>query len=277
FAKREAGGVGDRLQTASEEAILAGAAATIPDLERQIVAVENELSILVGRPPGPIRRGGGLLTRPAPPPRPAGAPSALLERRPDVRQAEAHVIAANAQVGAAFAQLFPQVSVAANGGFQSSSLPELFTTGALTYGVSLLVNWLAPLLAGAANAHRYRAQEAAWRAAVADYRRAVLVALAETSNALVTIDKLREVRVQLEVSVRARVESVQLAKVRYNNGVASYLDVVQAEQNLFPAELQLAQTLGQQLVATTQLYRALGGGWQSSEGREVKRDPVRPF
>ncbi|HEX9101032.1 MAG TPA: efflux transporter outer membrane subunit, partial [Polyangia bacterium] len=277
FAKREAGGVGDRLQTASEEAILAGAAATIPDLERQIVAVENELSILVGRPPGPIRRGGGLLTRPAPPPRPAGAPSALLERRPDVRQAEAHVIAANAQVGAAFAQLFPQVSVAANGGFQSSSLPELFTTGALTYGVSLLVNWLAPLLAGAANAHRYRAQEAAWRAAVADYRRAVLVALAETSNALVTIDKLREVRVQLEVSVRARVESVQLAKVRYNNGVASYLDVVQAEQNLFPAELQLAQTLGQQLVATTQLYRALGGGWQSSEGREVKRDPARPF
>ena len=128
-----------------------------------------------------------------------------------------------------------------------------------------MVNWLAPLFAGAANAHRYREQEALWRAAVADYRRAVLVALSDTSNALVTIDKLREVRKQLEISVRARVESVQLAKVRYDNGVASYLDVVQAEQNLFPAELQLAQTIGEQFQATVQLYRALGGGWQSTE------------
>ncbi len=273
FAKREAGGVGDRLQTASEEAILAGAAATIPDLERQIVALENEISILVGRPPGAIRRSGNLLARPAPPPQPAGLPSALLERRPDVRQAEARVISANAQVGAAFAQLFPQVTVSANGGLASASLADLFTTGALTYGVSLLVGWLAPLLAGAANAHRYRAQEAGWRAAVADYRRAVLVALAETSNALVAMEKLRQVRAQLEVSVRARVESVGLAKVRYNNGVASYLDVVQAEQNLFPAEIQLAQTIGSQFVVMAQLYRALGGGWQTSEsGDGGKRD-----
>ncbi|MGZ3442070.1 MAG: TolC family protein, partial [Polyangia bacterium] len=255
----------DRLQTASEEAILAGAAATIPELERQIVAMENAISILIGRPPGPIARSGNLLARPAPPPQAAGVPSALLERRPDVRQAEARVIAANAQVGAAFAQLFPQVTVSANGGVASASLSDLFTTGALTYGVSLLVGWLAPVLAGAANAHRYRAQEASWRATVADYRRAVLVALAETSNALVDMEKLRQVRAQLEISVRARTESVQLAKVRFDNGVASYLDVVQAEQNLFPAELQLAQTIGSQFIAMTQLYRALGGGWQTSE------------
>jgi outer membrane protein, multidrug efflux system len=270
FAKREEGGVGDRLQTASEEAILAGAAATIPDLERQIVASENQLSILVGRPPGPIRRVANLMSRAAPPRQAAGVPSSLLERRPDVRQAEARVISANAQVGAAFAQLFPQVNVAANGGLASASLSELFTTGAFTYGASLLVGWVAPLLAGAAIAHRYRAQEAAWRAAVADYRRAVLVGLAETSTALVTMDKLREVRAQLEVSVRARVESVELAKVRYNNGVASYLDVVQAEQNLFPAEIQLAQTIGDQFIAMTQLYRALGGGWQTSEPQPKK-------
>jgi multidrug efflux system outer membrane protein len=267
FAKREAGGVGDRLQTASEESILAGAAATIPDLERQIVATENELSILIGRPPGPIVRSGNLLGRPAPARQPAGAPAALLERRPDVRQAEARVIAANAQVGAAFAQLFPQIVLSANGGFGSASLPELFTVGAATYGAALVINWLAPLFAGAANAHRYRGQEAVWRAAVADYRRAVLTALSDTSNALVAMDKLREVRAQLEISVRARVESVRLAKVRYDNGVASYLDVVQAEQNLFPAELQLAQTIGDQFIAVAQLYRALGGGWQSSEAK----------
>ena len=270
FAKREVGGVGDRLQTSSEEAILAGAAATIPDLERQIVGMENEIATLVGRPPGPIRRTGDFLTRTPPPRQQAGLPSALLERRPDVRQAEARVISANAQVGAAFATLFPQVIVSANGGLESGSLPSLFTAGAATWGIGVVLNWLAPLLGGAAVAHRYRMQEALWRATVADYRHAVLVALAETSNALVTMDKLRQVREQLEISVRARVESVRLAKVRYDNGVASYLDVVNAEQNLFPAEIQLAQTIGDQFVAMTNLYRALGGGWQWSEPAKTK-------
>ena len=265
FAKREAGGIGDRLQTSSEAAILAGAAATIPALERQIVAVENELSILVGRPPGSIWRSGNLLARPVPPHQAAGDPAQLLERRPDVRQAEARVISTNAQVGAAFAQLFPTISVSANGGLASSSLSQLFTVGAATYGAALVIDWLAPIFAGAAYAHRYRAQEALWRAAVADYRRAVLNALAETSNALVTLDRLHEVRAQLEVAVHAWSESVRLAKVRYDNGVASYLDVVQAEQNLFPAELQLAETIGDQFSALAQLYRALGGGWQTSE------------
>ncbi len=265
FAKREAGGVGDGLQTANEQAILAGAAATIPGLERQIVAVENEISILAGRPPGPIRRTGDLLTRQQPLKQAAGPPAALLERRPDVRLAESHVISANAQVGAAFATLFPQVILSANGGIESASLPSLFTAGAATWGIGLALNWLAPLLGGAAVAHRYRLQEALWRATVADYRRAVLNGLAETSNALVTMDKLREMRIQLEISVRAWTESVRLAKVRYDNGVASYLDVVNAEQNLFPAQIQLSQTVGDQFVAMTNLYRALGGGWQSSE------------
>jgi outer membrane protein, multidrug efflux system len=267
FATREAGGVGDRLQTSSQEALLSAAAATIPALEQQIVATENQISILVGRTPGPIRRTSNLLQRPASAQPPAGPPAALLERRPDIRFAEARLISANAQVGAAFAQLFPQVALSANGGVASASLGDLFTTGAITFGVSLLVNWLAPILNGAANAHRYRAQQANWRALIAEYRRTVLIALAETSNALVAIDRLREARKQLEESVRARIESVRLAKVRYNNGVASYLDVVQAEQNLFPAELQLAQTIGSQFVATTQLYRSLGGGWQTSEPR----------
>jgi multidrug efflux system outer membrane protein len=143
----------------------------------------------------------------------------------------------------------------------SASLADLFTSGSLTFGVGLLVNWLAPILNGAANAHRYRAQQANWRAVLADYRRTVLIALAEVSTTLVSIDRLREVRAHLQEQVRARSESVQLARVRYVNGVASYLDVVQAEQNLFPSEIQLAQTIGAQFVTVTQLYRALGGGW----------------
>ncbi|HEX2570183.1 MAG TPA: efflux transporter outer membrane subunit [Polyangia bacterium] len=262
FQEREQGGVGDRLQTASEEANLAGAAATIPNLEQQIAARENLISILLGRPPGPILRSRDIFHRPSPPELPAGLPGSLVERRPDLRQAEAGLIAANAQVGAAFAQFFPQFVFNASGGVESASLSTTFTTAAATFGVSLVVNWLIPLLNGYQIKHRYRAQQANWRALVAAYRQTVLNALAEVSNALIAVQKLREQRTQLEAEVRARNESVELAKVRFRNGVASYLEVVQAEQNLFPAELQLAQTIGAQFVAMTQLYRALGGGWQ---------------
>jgi multidrug efflux system outer membrane protein len=262
FAERERGGVGDRLQTASEEALLANALATIPALQRQIAQQENQLAFLVGRPPGPIARTPGYLTRTAPPPdMPAGVPSALLERRPDVRQAEARVISANAQVGAAFAAIFPRLSFSGSGGVESANIDTLFTTGALTFGLSLVVAWLAPLLNGAQLVHAWRGQQASWRAAVAEYRRVVLVALGDVANALIAISTLREQRAQLEDSVRASAETVKLSTHRYSAGVSSYLDVVQAEQNLFAAELQLAQTIGAQFAATAQLYRALGGGW----------------
>ncbi|MDB4968985.1 MAG: efflux system, outer rane lipoprotein CmeC [Myxococcales bacterium] len=262
FVKREVGGVGDHLETSSQQASLAQAQGTVPNLERQIAQAENQLSVLIGRPPGSIARTRQFLPAAAPPPQPLGLPGALLERRPDVRSAEARMISANAQVGAAFAALFPSLTVTANGGVESASLVTLFTTGALTFGVGLVVNWLAPLFNGAANAHRYRAQQAGFDVAVADYRRTVLGALGDVANAQVQIKKLGEVRVALEAEVAARIESVRLAKVRFGNGVASYLDVVQAEQNLFGSELSLAQTIGAQFVGWTQLYRALGGGWE---------------
>jgi multidrug efflux system outer membrane protein len=267
FQQRETGGVGDRLDTASEEALLTAAEATIPDLERQIVTTENQLAILLGRAPGPIARAHGYFKRAVPPRPPAGLPAALLERRPDVRLAEAQLVSGNALVGAAYAALFPTLSFSGSAGLQSADLSSLFSSGAFTFGLNVVVNWLAPILNGAAYAHRYRAQQATVVALVADYRRTVLAALADTSTALVTIDKLREVRASLEASVKARVVSVELAKVRFRNGVASYLDVVQAEQNLFPAEIELAQTIGLQFVALAQLYRALGGGWQTEEAR----------
>jgi multidrug efflux system outer membrane protein len=262
FQERLAGGVGDALDTTSEEALLAGAQATVSDLERQIVQTENQLAYLIARTPGPIRRTPDVLQHSPPTDLAAGLPASLLERRPDVRQAEALLVSANAQVGAAYAALFPQLSFSANGGLQSGTLDSLFTGGAFTFGLNLLVNWLVPILNGAQYAHRYRGQQANYRAVLADYRRTVLNALVEVSNALIAIKTYREERAQLEIEVRAQTERLRLAKVRFRNGVASYLDVVQAEQNLFPAELSLAQTIGAQFVAVTQLYRALGGGWR---------------
>jgi len=262
FAERERGGVGDRLQTASEEANLADALATVPSLQRQIVQQENQLALLAGRPPGPIARTTNFLSR-SPPPvdLPLGVPSALLERRPDVRLAEARVVSANALVGAAFAAIFPTLTFNGSGGVESTSLATLFTTGALTFGVSLVVGWLLPLLNGAQTVHAWRGQKANWRAVVAEYRRVVLGALVDVADATAAMRTLREQRAELENAVRARIETVRLATDRYRAGVSSYLDVVQAEQNLFPTQLQLAQTIGAQFVATAQLYRALGGGW----------------
>jgi multidrug efflux system outer membrane protein len=266
FTERAAGGVGDGLQTASEEANLQDALATIPALERQIAQQENQLALLLGRPPAAIARTADFLRNSPPPPDlPVGVPAALLERRPDVRQAEAHVISANAQVGAAFAALFPSLTVSANGGFESTSLATLFTVGASTFGVGLVVAWLMPLLNGAQLGHAYRGQQAAWRSAVAEYRKSVLVALVDVANAQAAARTLREQRARLESAVRARQEAVRLSTDRYRAGVASYLDVVQAEQNLFPTELQLAQTVGSQFAATAQLYRALGGGWMKPD------------
>ncbi len=264
FRVLEQGGTGNRLQTAAAEANRAGAAATIPAIERQIAAAENRLSLLLGRTPGPIARPADLLRRPAPPRRPVGVPGALLERRPDIRQAEARLVSANAQVGAAYAARLPQLTLSLTGGLESSSLGELFSGGAVTYAAGLLGSFLAPIFNGAQLTHRYRAQQASFRAAVALYRGAVLNALSEVSSLVVAGEKLRESRIELEKLVSARREAVTLSHDRFTNGVASYLEVVNAEQNLFPAELQLAQTIGAQFVVEAQLYRALGGGWRAA-------------
>jgi multidrug efflux system outer membrane protein len=262
FQKREEGGVASALDTASEEALLAGARASIPNLERQIVQAENQLGYLMGRPPGPIRRSADLRRQAAPADQPLGLPASLLERRPDVRQAEAQVMAANAEVGAALASILPTLTFTGNGGVQSSSLSTLFKSNAVTFLASGLVNGVVPLLNGAQSVHRYQGQQATFVSAVVGYRRTVLGALHDVSDALVALKTYRAVRAELEAQVRAQTESVRLAKERFGNGVASYLDVVQAEQNLFPTELVLAQTIGAQFVSLTQLYRALGGGWR---------------
>jgi multidrug efflux system outer membrane protein len=262
FEEREAGGVGDALDTSSEQALLASARANLANLERQVAQTENQLAYLLGRPPGPIRRTPDLLHRPTLIDHPAGLPASLLERRPDVRQAEANLVSANALVGAAYAAMFPTISFSGSAGLQSSSLETLFNANAFVFALNLATSWLVPLLNGAQYWHRYRGQKAAYRQALADYRRTVLNAFVEVANALVAIKTYREQRAQLELEVRAQSERVRLAKLRFRNGVASYLDVVNAEQNQYAAELLLAQTIGSQFIAAAQLYRALGGGWQ---------------
>lgn len=262
FRDREQGGVGSALETASEQALLAGARATIPDLQRQIARTENQIGYLIGRPPGPVRRSPDLDRQAVPPDPPTGMPASLLERRPDIRQSEAGVMSANAEVGAAFAAILPGLTFNGNLGVEGSSLAHLFTGNAVTYLMSGVLSGLLPFLNGAQNVHRWRGQEATFVQAVIDYRRTVLTALQEVADALVGIRTYRQERVELEAQVAAQAESVRLAKERFANGVASYLDVVQAEQNLFPTELTLAQTIGQQFTSLAQLYRALGGGWK---------------
>ena len=204
-----------------------------------------------------------------PPEQPIGLPAALLTRRPDVRQAEAQLVAANAQVGAAYAAMFPSLTLNANGGVASGSVADLFTGSAITFGIIPTVNWFALLFNGAQYVHDHRGKEANYLAAVANYRRTILSALGDVSNAQTAIKTYGEMRIYEEAEVRAQTERVRLAKVRFANGVASYLDVVQAEQNLFLGELSLAQTIAAQFSARTQLYRALGGGWQVAPPQAV--------
>jgi multidrug efflux system outer membrane protein len=264
FQVQERGGVGTGLQTVSGQALVEDAAATIPSLEQQIATTENSLAALVGRPAGPIPRRGDLLRGPAPPEPPLGLPATLLERRPDLRQAEAGLVAANAQVGAALAQYFPTLTLLGGGGVQSISFSHLFTAGATIFSLSAVASWLAPLLNGAQIGHQVGAQRANWDALVAAYRQAVLDAFSDVDSGLATIRALRQQRAHLELEVQARIDAVNISRAQYQNGVASYLDVVQAEQQLFPTQLQLAQVVGAQFAAIAQLYRALGGGWQES-------------
>jgi multidrug efflux system outer membrane protein len=238
----------------------------VPNLEQQILVRENQLSVLVGVGPGPIARAADLMSRDAPVMPGAGLPAALLERRPDIRQAEAAVRAANAQIGAAKADYFPRLALSGSIGLASSSLSTLFSVEALTFALGGALSWLVPVLGGYQVKHRVDAQQAAWIASVASYRMTVLNAIGEVADALSSIQKLGEQRAHLEAAARARAESLRLAKQRFTSGVASYLDVVQAEQNLYPTELQLAQTIGAQFVAVAQLYRALGGGFGGVAG-----------
>ena len=262
FNRRLEGGAASALETASAEALLAATAATIPDLERQIAGLENQLSALLGRNPGPIPRGAVLNDQFLPPEIPAGLPSDLLKRRPDLLETEQNLIAANALVGVAKADYFPQISLTAALGGIAPQVSELFRDGK-TWSIG--AGLLGPVLQPGRLRNQYRAAVARRDQARIAYERSVNNAFVEVSTALLAYQKYAEAERERTREVAAYQQAVQIADQRYVAGLSSYLDVLQAQQQLFPAEILLAQGRYNRLATLVQLYRALGGGWKLTD------------
>ena len=249
------------LDVATAEANLAAARATVPDLQRQIAQTEDQISVLLGVNPGPITRAHYGDTVPAAPPLPpAGLPAQLLERRPDIAQAEQALVAANAEIGVAKAALFPNISLTGSNGSLSVPFNNLFTAPAAEWSAG--VGLIQPLLSVQSNLYQVQLADARKREALALYQKTVQGAFQDVADALIAYRKygeqVREQAVQVDALRRARA----IALARYRIGYASYFDVIQADRDLFAAELALAQAYGNNLSALVHLYSALGGGWQ---------------
>jgi outer membrane protein, multidrug efflux system len=262
----EAGGA-SRLDTSRAEAALASTAANVPDLERQIALKENELSVLLGQNPGPITRTSSLSAQVLPPEVPAGLPSALLERRPDIRQAEQNLRASNAQVGVSVAEFFPKLGITT---FMGKVSPELsaFTAGSAN-AWSAVGSMSGPIFQGGALVGQYRESKAKREEARLRYEQTTLNAFQEVSDALIAREKLEAIRIEQARAVKAYEDAVQLSLQRYTDGKAAYFEVLEAQQQLFPAENSLARTELNQLLVVVQLYKALGGGWESASDVKV--------
>ncbi|HSD09898.1 MAG TPA: efflux transporter outer membrane subunit [Candidatus Binatia bacterium] len=273
FVRRLEGGVGSKLATSRAEAALADAAATIPELEQQIVAKENQLSILLGRPPGEIARGATLTDQPRAPDVPPGLPSALLERRPDVLAAEQNVVATNALVGVAVGNFLPRFGLTSLYGGQSGDIDNVVKSAGNVWLIAGSIT--GPLFQGGRLYYNYKGSVVDWQSAVLAYEQTVLNALGDVSNALVARQKFAEAAVERTRQVSSLQESVRVALVRFTDGFSSYFEVLDAQQLLFPAELLLARNELNQLVSVVQLYRALGGGWRQEEAAHPDVYPLR--
>jgi multidrug efflux system outer membrane protein len=253
----EAGTLSDVRQA---EQLLYTAAAAIPDFERQIEQQENSISILLGRSPGPIIRGASEMNWPQPEQIPAGIPSQLLDRRPDIQQAEATLIAANANVGVAKAQLFPQLSLSGTGGTASSQLKGLVDGKNLYWYASGTLTQ--PIFDAGRLRNNLRLSEAQKQEEVLAYQRTIKQAFESVSDALIALQKFREYREQ-EANLTASAEdATRLARLRYNGGSTSYLEVLTNDTNYYSAQLTLAVAQEDEAISIVQLYSALGGGWQ---------------
>jgi multidrug efflux system outer membrane protein len=254
------GGGTSLLDVRQAEQLVFTAAETIPNLERRIEQQENLISTLLGNNPGPVTRGAKLTEQPHAPEVPAGLPSNLLERRPDIRQAEAELIAANAQIGVARAAYFPEISLTASGGFQSSALTSLFTGPAGMWGFA--GSLAQPIFAGGRIRSGVRLSEARQQEAALVYQQSIQQAFRGVSDALVEYRKDREFREQQEQLAFSAQDAARLSEMRYGRGATSYLEVLTNETNYFDAELGLAQAQLNELLGLVSIYRSLGGGWQ---------------
>ena len=254
------GGVGTLLDVRQGEQLVYTAAETIPDDERQIQQTENLISLLLGKSPGPIARGNLLISERPPPEIPSGLTSALLERRPDVQAAEELLVAANANIGVAKAAYFPTITLTGEFGFQSTALSSLFS------GSRRFWNFIPQITQPIFTAGRIPSQvefaEAEQRSALAQYEKAIQSAFRDVSDALIQYQKVREIRAQRESLVASLRDRTRLAYMRYRGGVDTMLNALNADTDLFNAELSLAQSRRDELLSLVQVYKALGGGWQ---------------
>jgi len=257
---REQGGIATLLEVREGEQLVYGAAQVIPGTEQQIEQTENAIKLLLGEPPGGIARGRTLLEQQEPPSVPPGLPSSLLERRPDIRQAEENLVSANAIIGVAKAAYFPQISLTGFFGFQSSSLSSLFTGS--TKAWQFVPQVTQPIFNAGRIRSNVRLAEAEQQIALIQYERVIQNAFRQVSDALVQYRQTREVRVIRELLQTTLQDRSRLAYMRYRGGVSTLLNALDADRDLFEAELGLAQTRRDELLALVQLYRALGGGWQ---------------
>jgi multidrug efflux system outer membrane protein len=257
---RKERGVATRLDVRQAEQLLYTATAQIAATERAIAETENMLSVLLGQNPADIPRGRPLVQLSAPDAVPAGLPSDLLQRRPDIRAAEQTLIAANAEIGAARALYFPQISLTGFLGVQSRALGELFSAPGRQQALSPA--GVLPIFNAGQIRNQVRLSEAQQREAVASYRKTIQTAFQEVSNALADYQKNREQRRQQELLVNALADTDRLSTLRYKGGLDSFLQVLDAQRNRFSGELTLAQLRKNELLSVVELYRALGGGWQ---------------
>ncbi len=253
-------GAGTMLDVRQAEQLVFTASEQIPELERQIEQQENFISFLLGENPGAVARGWSLTEQPHAPEVPAGLPSSLLERRPDIRQAEEQLIAFNARIGVAKAAYFPQITLTTTGGYQSFALSDLFSGPAGFW--SLAGALLQPIFEGGRIVSGVRLAKAEQQEALLTYKQTIQGAFRNVSDALIAYRKNREFRIQQEYLTESAKDAARLSDMRYRGGVTSYLEVLTNDTNYFSAELGLAQARLNELLALVQLYRALGGGWE---------------
>ncbi len=260
FSRRLEGGNASALEASRAEAALADASAAIPAVLDEISSTENQLCLLLGRIPGPIQRSGLSLDNLMPPAVPAGLPSSLLKRRPDVRAAEQLLRSANAQIGESIAEFFPRIGLTALLGKVSPELSAFTGGSANAWGIAASAT--GPLFEGGRLVGQYQQATAERDEALLRYRQTALGALRDVSDALSSRERLKESREQRTRQVNALETAVKLSSERYTAGKASYYEVLEAQQQLFPAQLNLARTERDQLLTVVALYKSLGGGWQ---------------
>jgi multidrug efflux system outer membrane protein len=260
---RLSNGVATKLDVLQAQQVLDTANTQIPNIERQIGQEEDAISILLGNYPGGVPRGISLTQQALPPEVPPGLPSSLLERRPDIREAEQNLIAANAEIGVAKAEFFPQISLTGSGGGgfgRSSAFSSLMSSqvGIWSYGAQVSQ----PIFTGGALRGNLHLAESQHQQTLIAYREAIQHAFGDVSDALIAYQKFHEVRIHQEEQVADLDESVRLSNMRYQGGTTTYLEVLDGQRSLFNAEIILAQARGAEYQSLVQIYRALGGGWQ---------------